>query len=334
MIKVAIIGFGGIARAHLSGYRILEQEGKAKVIAAMDIRPEAFTEAIDINLGADESGKLGFNTYTDLEEMLSKESPDMIDICLPTYLHAETAIAMMKRGFPVMVEKPMARTYEQCQEMLAVSLETGKPLMVGQVLHFFAEYEYLKDVTAAGTFGKVRSAIFQRLSGPPTWGYNNWFMDAELSGGCLLDMHIHDVDMTRYLFGEPKRVCCSTHDAYSRWSMANSTMYYDDFTVTAIGDWSLAGHPFGASYRVAFENATVEAAGGKVTVYPREGKPYEPSLNVGDNFAKEIGYFVDLLVSGEENTKNPPASAALSVKLAEALRDSADNGSVLCAYEG
>ena len=140
MIKVAMIGFGGIARAHLSGYQLLEKEGKAKVIAAMDIRPEAFTEEIDINIGADESGKLGFNTYTDLDEMLAKESPDMIDICLPTYLHAETAIAMMKRGFPVMVEKPMARTYEQCKEMLAVAEETGKPLMVGQVLHFFAEY--------------------------------------------------------------------------------------------------------------------------------------------------------------------------------------------------
>ena len=101
---------------------------------------EQFTKRIEINLGVakvDESRTLA--TYTDLDEMLAKENLDMIDICLPTFLHAPYAIDMLKRGYHVLSEKPMARTSALCLDMVAAAKQAKGNLMIGQCLRVFPQ---------------------------------------------------------------------------------------------------------------------------------------------------------------------------------------------------
>ncbi|NLM79108.1 MAG: Gfo/Idh/MocA family oxidoreductase [Ruminococcaceae bacterium] len=337
MIKVGFIGFGGIAQAHRAAYDNLAKKGvPVSLVSACDIDPEQFTKRIEINLGVakvDESRKLA--TYTDLEEMLAKENLDMIDICLPTFLHAPYAIDMLKRGYHVLSEKPMARTSALCLDMVAAAKQAKGNLMIGQCLRFFPQYEYLKKIVDEQTYGRVISARFSRLSGPPIWAWQNWFMDYERSGGCLLDMHIHDLDMARYLFGEPQAVSCRTQDVQSRMDVVHSVLFYEDIPVVAVGDWSMDGYPFSAGYMVGFEKATVIFEQNLVKVYPRSGEAFQIDMDYEvAGIEREIEYFIGLIENGGKNDRNPPESAARSVMLAEALRDSALAGGKRIDYNG
>ncbi len=336
MVKVCILGYGGIARAHEGGYKSeLSDKGIGKLTAVCDINPDKFSEKVEINISADASGETPekVNTYTNLDEMLECEQPDIVSITLPTYLHKEKTIYVLKKGYNVFCEKPMALSYADCLEMLAAAEESGKKLMIGQVLHFFPEYEYLKEAVADGRFGAVHSAFFHRLSTPPVWGFENWFMDAEKSGGCIQDLHIHDIDLARYLFGEPERLSCTSHKGYSDYESAFSTLWYKDFAVSAIGDWSLSKFPFEMYYRVAFDKAVVEMRGGKVTVVTAEGEKIEPELKRQNGYGAEVAYFAKAITDGGDMSKNDPESAALSIKLVEALKKSADNGGAVIEYK-
>jgi predicted dehydrogenase len=100
IIRVAMIGFGGIAKSHKRGYEILAREGAPiKLVAICDINPEQFTKAQAINLEGKAKYDLSEQTlYTDLDEMIAKEEFDMVDICLPSFLHREYAIRMLRAG--------------------------------------------------------------------------------------------------------------------------------------------------------------------------------------------------------------------------------------------
>ena len=90
MLKAAIIGFGGIAKSHRKGYANLKAQNKVELVCACDIDPEAFKKRIVTNIG-EEPHELDENIrfYTDLDEMLDREKLDFVDICAPTFLHAE-----------------------------------------------------------------------------------------------------------------------------------------------------------------------------------------------------------------------------------------------------
>ena len=141
MIRAAMIGFGGIAQSHKNSYLSLEKRGiPVKLVAICDIDPKAFERRMKINIDTGESTLGGdFHTYTDLEEMLANEQIDLIDICLPTPLHAEYAIKMLERGYHVQSEKPMSLTEDECRKMIEARDRSGKQLMIGQCLRFYRQ---------------------------------------------------------------------------------------------------------------------------------------------------------------------------------------------------
>lgn len=328
MIRVAMIGFGGIANAaHFPPYKKLESEGKARLVAVCDIDEARFHGKAKINIGESAEGlEKSFTPYTDWRKMLAAETVDMVDICLPTFLHAEVATEVLSMGYPVLSEKPMALNFAECQKMLEASQKSGKKLMIGQCLRFSNNYNFLKKAIEENTFGKLRTGIFRRFSAPPLWGWQNWYMDIQKSGGALQDLHIHDVDMIRYLLGEPQAVSCDTTDFYSGDDVVYSRLFYKDATVLAIGDWSREGCDFKADFTVSFEKATVTLGKEGVMVYPRGGAAYKAEVEGNDFYEAEIRYFAQLLENGGDNTENPPESAAMTIKLIETLRESARRG--------
>lgn len=336
IIRVAMIGFGGIAKSHKRGYEKLEQAGEPiKLVAICDINPEQFTKAQAINLEGNPKYDLSGQTlYTDLDEMIAKEDFDMVDICLPTYLHREYATRMLRAGKHVLCEKPMSLTSADCEAMLETARACGKRLMIGQCLRFEPLYLFLKDAIEQGTFGKVRNAFFERLSSMPRWGFDGWYHDTSRSGGAIMDLHIHDVDMVRFLFGEPRAVSAVAYDTQTRWTVINSRFLFDDDKiVVANASWDERGSTkFASPYRVNFEKATVILQGGVVTVYPEDGEPYTPEITRADRMAQEIKFLAMSILQDTENTQNPPESAMQTVKLVEALRESAARGGENVAF--
>ena len=335
-IKVALLGFGGIAKSHFRAYKkIMLETSDIKLVAICDIDPKKFESAQSINIdtGKSKFDLTGFNLYNNVYDMLEKEEIDMVDICLPTYLHAEYTIEMLKAGKHVMCEKPMALSSATCSEMIRTAEAEGKKLMIGQCLRFEPLYLCLKEFVDTKVFGKVNYAFFDRISSIPKWGYEDWFRSTRHSGGCALDLHIHDVDMIRFLFGDPDSVSAVAQNGTVKWQLINSRFNYKDIpVVVATGSWSASPlTPFRMSYRVGFEKAEVVLEGGKVTVYPMDGSvnggaSYVLELEKKERMAEEIKYFISTFAYGQENITNTPESAMASVALVEKLRVSADEG--------
>ncbi|MBR7097939.1 MAG: Gfo/Idh/MocA family oxidoreductase, partial [Clostridia bacterium] len=326
-VKVAMIGFGGIAKAHKRAYdRLAAENAEIRLVAVCDIDERAFYAATSTNLGAEKRADLAeVHTYTRLEEMLRQEDFDVADICLPSYLHKEYSIKLMAAGKDVLCEKPMALTSQECDEMIAASVKYDRKLMIGQCLRFDPAYLYLKECIETNRFGALRNLFMNRLSAHPMWGFEKWFTKTEKSGGCIMDMHIHDLDMARFLLGEPNEVSCVSYDGLTRWQVENTRLQYPSVMVTANGSWDEAPtFGFRADCKARFEEATVELSADRVRVFPNRGEAYFPTLSDRDRIAEEIRYFASTVADRSiENHTNTPESARKSVALVEKLRKSA-----------
>ncbi|HEY3378277.1 MAG TPA: Gfo/Idh/MocA family oxidoreductase, partial [Armatimonadota bacterium] len=207
MIRIGMVGMGGISGAHLPAYEKLADI--AQVVARCDKIPEradGTAKGVAINIGGPAATALQATAYTDYRELLADPEVDVVDICLPTDLHAEVAIAALQAGKHVLCEKPMALNVAQCDRMIAAAQASGSIFMIAQCIRFWPAYVYLKELVDSGKYGKLTSAQFSRLSGPPIWASENWLLTPERSGGSLLDLHIHDTDYLSFLLGTPTSV--------------------------------------------------------------------------------------------------------------------------------
>lgn len=333
-VKFALLGYGGIAKSHKHGYELLEKEGfPVELVAICDIDESQFSAAEEaINLGATYGTCLdGISLYTSLDDMLKNEDIDVVDVCLPTYLHKEYAIRLMRAGKHVQSEKPMSLSYADCIEMLSVARECNKKLTIGQCLHFEAGYIYLKKCVDDGRFGKLLTLNLERLSELPAWKcFEDWYLDEARSGSAPFDLHIHDIDIVNYILGMPSSVSAVSLDNDVPMQYINSRLFYDNgVKVFATASWNEAkGTPFVMSYRARFENATLVYSGGSVKVYPMNAPSFEAEEtlpeNCKDRMAEEIRNTA-LAVGSPDfiNTANAPECAASSILLIEKIVESA-----------
>ena len=325
ILRVAMIGFGGIGAVHKVAYDDLARAGSPiKLVAVCDKNPDCLKGSIKTNLGSVALGSFdGVEFFTDCDELLRNVEFDVADICLPTFLHKEYTVKLLRAGKHVLCEKPMALSLSDCREMADCAKECGRELAIGQCLRFDAAYLYLKDMIESGELGRLRRITMGALSYMPMWG--GWFTDAKKSGGCIFDFHIHDVDIIRYLFGEPEAVSGRGSSSLCAYDTVHTSLFYRDYPVTAVADWTRTGISFCANCSINFEKATVTFDGTTLTVYPKDGGSAEVhTLADYSGYYGEIDYFCDVVSGRCENTKNPAASAALSVKLIDCIRESID----------
>lgn len=332
MIKVGLVGIGFMGRGHLDQYIRLEREGfDVKLVALCDVDTQKFTSFSSQGGNMGELGKGAYDftkyaLYEKMEDMLKKEQFDYVDIALPTYLHAEYACSAMRAGVSVLCEKPMALTAEECQVMIDTANTTGKRLMIGQCLRFWPAYETLKEYVVNRTFGKITCAYFARHGGTPIWSYENWLLDEKRSGGCLLDQHVHDVDMVNWLLGRPAAVSSLGVNQHPGAGFdAVSTQYaYEGMVVNTQDDWSMNGAdmPFKMLFRVNFERGALVFEDGKLNVYPNEQNGFEVA-GTDTGYYREIKYFINHLKSGEAMDVAMPESTRQTIEIATAEHKSA-----------
>lgn len=329
MINIGIVGVGGIAGVHLSSYRALEN---AHIAALCDIIPErARGEQLvsAINIGAvDGGGALQVASYLDYREFVRDADIEVVDICLPTDLHAEVAIAALEAGKHVLCEKPMALTVAECDRMIDAAQASGRFLMIAHCIRFWPEYLALKEIVESGQYGAITWAFFRRLSGLPKW--SPWFPDPKRSGGAILDLHIHDVDFIQYLLGLPSSVdAVGVEDAHGIGQVLTRYGYEQDAVIYAEGAWAYPPTlPFRMTFLVRLAGATVEYNPGEkpFTVYPEEGDPFTPALLPGDGYQREIAYFLECVTRGVAPSIVTAHDARESVRLVLAEAQSVRSG--------
>ncbi len=325
-IKVAIIGYGGIARLHYAAYCALEENGyPIHVVAVCDRDADRIFQRVEVNLGGDQVElSEGTHIYTDITKLIGEEPFDMADVCLPTFLHKDVSIQLLSAGKHVLCEKPMALHADDCAEMVRAASMSGCRLMIGQCLRFDGTYRYLKSCIDDGRFGTLRYLTLERHCDYPSWASD--FQNFDKTGGCILDTHIHDIDIARYLLGEPSEVSAVWYNSIPHCQLVHSRLIYPETAVLADVAWDEARTvSFASGFHAKFDKASVDCDGATVTVKPWGGERYEVSLDTPDRMYEELRSFAELVSdSTRANTENPPESAMGSVCLIEALRRSAE----------
>lgn len=284
MLKVGIVGCGGISRAHVAGWKKLDD---VEIVAICDIRQEMMDKYP------------GYRQYLQYEDMLEKEELDIVDICLPTYLHADYAIMAMEHDINVICEKPISLNRSDVERVYNCAAEHHVKFMIAHVLRFWPEYEKVKELYEQKTFGKLLCGRMQRLGNTPKWSWDGWMQDEKRSGLVPFDLHIHDLDWLIYTFGEPKKHTV-LRASRSNQDQLSINYEYEDFFITTEACWNWAPTPFRASFRFQFEEAVVEYDGDMI-IYTNEGEVLKISEDAGDAgiinipksdaYANEIEYF-------------------------------------------
>ncbi|MSR82851.1 MAG: Gfo/Idh/MocA family oxidoreductase [Candidatus Latescibacteria bacterium] len=197
-LRVALIGAGGIAGAHMRYYVKMED---VELVALADVSVESMARRAEEFKVPD--------CFTDYRKMLKKIRPDAVSICTPNGLHAPTTIAALAAGAHVLVEKPMAMNAREAQAMISAAKRHRRKLVIGFQHRFEPKTQFIKNAVEAGQLGKVVYARVQALRrrGIPNWGV---FGRKDLQGGGpLIDIGVHVLEATHYAMGTPKPVAAS-----------------------------------------------------------------------------------------------------------------------------
>ena len=146
-LKVAVLGTGLIAtHKHLPSLKKLSD--KATVVGLADLNVDAAKRV---------AGQFGIaNTYQSLDALLEAERPDMVDICTPPRSHAALAIKAIEGGAHVMIEKPMAISADECDDIIAAARANGRKICVAHSDLFYPSFEAARARVERGDIGEFR----------------------------------------------------------------------------------------------------------------------------------------------------------------------------------
>lgn len=320
MVRIGILGIGFMGVTH---YKAIQRVKGARVTAICTRDPAKLKgdwRKVQGNFGGGGGVQdlSGITRHSDIGALIEDPKIDLVDVCLPTSMHADVALQALRAGKHVLLEKPISVSLKEADRVVAEAAKQGLRLSVAHVLRFFPEFRLVKELVEGGEYGKVQAAHFKRIISQPAW----WGpKDLERAGGVTIALHIHDVDFIQYVFGMPAAVTSSgyvrrgmvehidTHYEYSGRSMA----------ISAQGGWlSQQGCPFEHGYDVYFEKATLKynsSCGQPPVLLTEDGKSRKPRLKTQDGFVGEIQEAVDAVRHGRESKVLSGKSARHSLAL-------------------
>jgi len=324
-MRVGIVGAGSMGQAHAPGW-LATDEDIVGVVSKDAYSAEQLAE------------KLGATVYEDYGALLA--DVDAVDLCIPTHLHRDYVIGAAAAGVHIFCEKPISLTLEDGQEMIEACARAGVRLFVGMVLHFFPEYISMKAAIAGGNIGTPQVVRMTRASYRPRKALDNWFMDEAKSGGMMLDLMIHDFEMSRWLTGgEVVRVFAkSIRDANpdADEDHALVILRYDNGAMAHIeGSWAYPAPMFSVRAEVAGDNGLIEwdsdeTAPIQLHQHQTAGDdagdvalPLSPLSK--DPWALEVQHFYEALVN-DTPFRVEPLDALRGLQIALAAKESAKTG--------
>ena len=195
MIKVCIISCGMIANsAHIPAYRTFGDD--FFISAVSDINENSARET------AKRHGIPNF--YVNAEEMLEKEKPDLVSVCVPNCFHKEYTITALNAKANVLCEKPLAFRLSDAKEMFDAAKRNGKILMACQSMRFTPDRLAAKEYIDENGLGNIYYGDFSRVRrrGIPYWG--TFHMKKISCGGAFVDIGVHMLDTLLWLMGNPE----------------------------------------------------------------------------------------------------------------------------------
>ena len=196
-MHIGIIGCGKIAQVrHIPEYL---ERGEVELDAFYDVNGERAEALAKMYNG---------RAYASYQELLNQKEIEAVSICTANHSHAQIAVAALKAGKHVLCEKPMAMTLKDCEEMVQVSRETGKRLLIDHNQRLAKAHRKARELVVGGAIGSLISFETNFAhSGPETWsvdpGKDVWFFDKNKAVmGAMVDLGVHKTDLIQYLTGQ------------------------------------------------------------------------------------------------------------------------------------
>ena len=295
-MKVGLAGIGFMGWIHWLAYQRLESVSVTAIASRDQAKRAGDWTSVKGNFGppgeqVDLSGVAAFETF---DELLDSDI-DVVDICLPPHLHVEYCQKAMEAGKHVFCEKPLALKADEGDLLVDAANQHGVQLYVGQVLPYFPEYAYARQVIDSGEYGKLIGGNFKRIISDPTWIPD--FYDLDRVGGPMIDLHVHDAHLIRLLFGMPKSVSSFGRQRDGVVDFCNTVFDYGESNLAVAatcGVINQQGRPFNHGYEIHLENATLafefavfadENEFLPIKILDSDGKVVRPELEAGDEIA-------------------------------------------------
>ncbi len=293
-IRIGFIGVGGMATHHIN---LLAQMEEVKLTAFCDVMPEKAERA---------ALKWGGNSYSHCEEMLDREDLGAVYICLPPFAHGESELAVIERGIPLFVEKPVSNSLATARE-IEKAIE-GKALLscVGYNWRYLDTTQKAKELLAGW---KIVLMLGFWVGGVPNI---SWWGSKEKSGGQIVEQATHIYDLARYLAGEVKEVygiaSRGLMEETQSFDIADASTAVLHFASGAIGNISsgcVASQGYaigldtickGMTLKIRLRNLTIEEQGKAITFassmdsYRLEDESFLQSVRTGDSSSIRSSY--------------------------------------------
>ena len=227
-LRFAVIGAGGIGLHHLAS---IQSCPRAELVAIAETNPQRAKKAVD--------RFPGIRIFTDYRKLLRDDGVDAVSIALPNYLHAPVALAALRAGKHVHLDKPFALSARQAAAVIAAARKARRVFMVGQNWRFTPDAQTLKLLIDQGALGEIYHgrAWYIRRSGIPRIG--SWFTQKKYAGGgVLLDIGVHILDAALYLMNNflPVSVTGFTHAKFGPHGQGNGSWGLSEVDPKAVFD--------------------------------------------------------------------------------------------------
>jgi len=302
MVKVIIVGSGFMGQTHGAAYKNMEQ---VQVVAICDKNVEK---------GVKFSEEFFCTYYESCEAALEKEDIDVVDICLPTFLHEKYVLLAAYYKKHIFCEKPVTLSLESLDRMISAAEVAGVEFYVGQVVRFWPEYQEAKKMYT-DRLDEIKSVYCARLSEHPKW--SDWYKQVDSSGGGLFDLHLHDIDYLCYLLGKVKSVyAVGKKNTYECWNHVTSILNFENgisATVEGIIDMAV-GYPFTMVLRLVSENQVFDfemKAGSNLEnvadakrntyLYINTGESKKLEIEMKNAYQIELKHFISCINEGKKS---------------------------------
>ena len=236
-MNIAILGTG-FGKEHA---KLFCQEKLADKIVVWGRNPEKLEEI---------KKEVDVQTTTNLDDILNDQTIELVDVCLPTQVHAEYAIKALRAGKHVFVEMPLADTSENGHKILEVAKECNRRVFVDLFLQFEYPYQLLNQIKEDKRYGDLINFQIKRQT-PHWWG------NLDLKNISLNLMH-HDIDFVLQLLGKPDTISVEGKDVRPECAAVNAVWNYKNAVTIIHGNSALFNScPFSVGFEATFENAFI-----------------------------------------------------------------------------
>jgi predicted dehydrogenase len=328
-LKIAIIGTGAIAQiAHIPIWKKISEVELVAVCDSNKNKAQWIAEKFNIR-----------QVYDDVDELLKIDDIEAVDICTPTQSHMSIALAALDSGKHVLVEKPMARNYEEAKRIVDSAKKCKKKLMVAMNVRFRQDAMILNTFTQNGELGEIFYTKTGWLRQKESMINRPWIAEKEISGGgVFMDLGIQMLDVGLWLMGNQKAesVKATTYNKITRLKVEDSAAAFirlkNGATLTVEVSWTLLSEKdffytnlFGTKGGALLNPLRVhkELHGNLVNVTPSKE---ESSINLyKKSYENELRHFVNCLRNGSELSSSGEENLE-RMRIVDAVYESAKTG--------